>query len=72
MILPIRLVWNLRVSIQEKIGIVATLGMASLCILVAMVRVISVGSRSGVSTPSSSWLALWGMVEGAMGEYNNH
>lgn len=68
MILPLRLVWNLRVSKPEKLGIIATLTMASLCVLTALARVISVGTRSGVSTPSSSWLALWGMIEGAMGE----
>lgn len=67
MILPLRLVWNLRVSPQEKAGIIATFGVASLCVIAAMLRVISVGSKSGISTPSSSWLALWGMIEGCIG-----
>jgi hypothetical protein len=67
MILPLKFIWNLQVRRAEKIGIAATFAFASLCIIAALVRVISVGSRSGVSTPSSSWLALWAMVEGAIG-----
>ena len=67
MILPLKLIWNLQVSRPQKLGIGATFAFASLCIVAALVRVISVGSRSGVSTPSSSWLELWAMIEGAIG-----
>ncbi|KAK5119979.1 hypothetical protein LTR85_007055 [Meristemomyces frigidus] len=66
MILPIRLLWNLRVPTYERLGIVATFAVGSLCIIAAIVRVISIGSKAGDSTPSSSWLALWAMIEGAI------
>jgi len=70
MILPLRLVWNLQVPTLERVGIIATLGVASLCVVAATVRVISIGSRSGVGTPSSSWLALWAMIEGCIGMWH--
>ena len=68
MILPLRLVWNLRVPFYERIGIIATFGVALLCVAAAIVRVVSVGSKAGTSTPSSSWLALWAVIEGAIGK----
>lgn len=69
MILPLRLVWNLRVPFYERIGIIATFGVALLCVAAAIVRVVSVGSKAGTSTPSSSWLALWAVIEGAIGKH---
>lgn len=69
MILPLRLVSNLRGPFYERIGIIATFGVASLCVVAAIVRVVSVGSKVGSSTLGSSWLALWAVIEGAIGKH---
>lgn len=67
MILPIQLIWNLQMKLWEKVGIGATFAVGTLSIVASTVRVVSIGSKSGNdSTPSSTWLALWGMVEGAI------
>lgn len=56
-------------KLWEKVGIGATFAVGTLSIVASTVRVVSIGSKSGNdSTPSSTWLALWGMVEGAIGE----
>lgn len=69
MILPIQLIWNLQMKLWEKVGIGATFAVGTLSIVASTVRVVSIGSKSGNdSTPSSTWLALWGMIEGAIGE----
>lgn len=70
MMLPMRLIWNLRIPSYERVGIVGTFAVGSLCVIAAIVRVVSIGSKAGSdSTPSSTWLALWGMIEGAIGRF---
>lgn len=63
MILPIGLVWNLQMSFTKKTGIVALFCVGLVAIATAIIRVVSIGVRAGSSTPSSTWLAFWGIIE---------
>ncbi|KAF2139550.1 uncharacterized protein K452DRAFT_62192 [Aplosporella prunicola CBS 121167] len=67
MALPIRLIWNLQMPRMEKAGIGALFCTGFVCIIIAIIRVVQIGTRAGNnSTPSSSWLALWAIVESAI------
>jgi hypothetical protein len=68
MILPIRMIWNLQIPRAQKQSIGGIFGVGVICIVAAIVRVIQIGVKSrSNSTPSSSWLALWAMIEAAIG-----
>ncbi|KAK7547085.1 hypothetical protein BKA81DRAFT_331784 [Phyllosticta paracitricarpa] len=67
MVLPIRLIWNLQMPRSEKIGIGGLFCAALVCVLFAILRVVQVGVKSkSNSTPSSSWLALWAIIESSV------
>lgn len=63
MALPIGLIWNLKLSAVKKAGIIALFCVGWAAIAAAIVRVVSIGVRAGSSTPSSTWLAFWGIIE---------
>ena len=69
MFLPIALVWNLQMPRSQKLGVAALFLLAWVCIAVAIIRVKELGSTVNNSTPKTSWLALWGIVETSIGEY---
>lgn len=67
MFLPIGLIWNLQRPKLQKIGMGVLFGIGWICIAMAIIRVVSIGSKAGnSSTPSSSWLALWAIIESAI------
>lgn len=67
MFLPIGLIWNLQRPKLQKIGMGVLFGIGWICVAMATVRVVQIGSRAGNnSTPSSSWLALWAIIECAI------
>jgi hypothetical protein len=64
MALPIRLIWNLRMPRTQKYGVVGLFCIGLVLIIAATLRVAQVGGKArSSSTPSSSWLALWGVIE---------
>ncbi|PYH66627.1 uncharacterized protein BO88DRAFT_469035 [Aspergillus vadensis CBS 113365] len=64
MVLPLRLVVSLRLPLGQKISVAAVFALGTICVSMAVVRVIQIGTRANNdSTPSSSWLAFWGMIE---------
>ncbi|PWY85029.1 hypothetical protein BO70DRAFT_424358 [Aspergillus heteromorphus CBS 117.55] len=64
MILPLRLVLSLRMPLGQKLSVAAVFALGSICVVMAVVRVVQIGTRANSdSTPSSSWLAFWGMIE---------
>lgn len=68
MVLPIRVIWNLRLPLSQRISIGGIFSVGILCIVMACVRVAQIGEKSNSnSTPSSSWLALWGIAESGLG-----
>lgn len=66
MLLPIGLVWNLKMPRVKKAGIITLFAVGCLAVIAAIIRVVSIGSRAGSSTPSSTWLAFWATVEGGI------
>jgi hypothetical protein len=72
MALPIRLTWNLKMARSKKIGILLLFATGVICILFACLRVVQVAINStkpgAVGQPlDPTWLAIWGMVECAIG-----
>ncbi|OJJ42848.1 hypothetical protein ASPZODRAFT_1274109 [Penicilliopsis zonata CBS 506.65] len=64
MVLPLRLVLSLRLPPAQKLGVVTLFTLGIICVITAIVRVVQIGSRAdNDSTPSSSWLAFWGILE---------
>ncbi|KIW75663.1 hypothetical protein Z517_10405 [Fonsecaea pedrosoi CBS 271.37] len=67
MFLPLRLIWKLQRPKSQKVGIGALFCVGLICIIFATIRVVQIGVKTeGHSTPSSSWLALWAIVESAV------
>jgi hypothetical protein len=64
MVLPIRLIWNLQMPRAQKFGVVGLFSIGVMLIAVATLRVAQVGGKARSSSmPSSSWIALWGVIE---------
>ena len=59
--------------LSQKLSVGALFCTGLVCIVFATVRVVSIGQKTGNdSTPSSSWLVLWAVVEGSIGAYPEH
>ena len=67
MFLPIGLIWRLQMPLKQKLGLGALFGLGWVCIVVAIIRVKQLGSTVHDSQPKTTWLALWGIVETAIG-----
>ncbi|KAL2216458.1 hypothetical protein M432DRAFT_551253 [Thermoascus aurantiacus ATCC 26904] len=64
MLLPVKLIWSLRLPLVQKLSVGGIFCVGAGCIVIAIVRVVQIGTRAkNDSTPSSSWLAFWGMIE---------
>jgi hypothetical protein len=67
MFLPIGLIWNLQRPMIQKVGMGILFGIGWVCIAMAIVRVVQIGSKANSSsTPSSTWLAFWAVIESAV------
>ncbi|CEO59583.1 hypothetical protein PMG11_04256 [Penicillium brasilianum] len=69
MALPIRLIWHLRMQLKQKMSIGGLFCFGWICIIVATIRVIQLGSASNESAsgrPAPSWLAMWGIIEASI------
>lgn len=70
MALPIRLIWHLRMQRKQKLSIGGLFCFGWVCIIIATIRVVQLGSASDVAsggTPAPSWLAMWGIIETSIG-----
>lgn len=70
MALPIRLIWHLRMQLKQKLSIGGLFCFGWICIIIATIRVVQLGSASNESssgTPAPSWLAMWGIIEASIG-----
>ncbi|CRG88435.1 hypothetical protein PISL3812_05465 [Talaromyces islandicus] len=64
MLLPLKLIWILRLPLSQKFAIGTLFSIGIICVVMAIVRTVQIGSQAkSDSTPSSSWLAFWGMIE---------
>lgn len=71
MIFPLRILWNLKLSLVRKISIMAIFGVGVVCILTSIIRVSQISSRAKSRQPSPSWLIVWAIVEAAIGKSLN-
>lgn len=69
MLLPWKLLYLLRLPLTEKIALGGVFCVGMVCVVMAIVRTVQVGLESrGDTTPSSTWLVFWGLIETAIGE----
>ncbi|OAL38691.1 hypothetical protein AYO20_01897 [Fonsecaea nubica] len=66
MLLPLDLIWNLKMPRTQKASIGALFCLGFVCIVVATIRVKELGSTVNNTQPSTTWLALWGIVESSI------
>ncbi|KAF3492102.1 uncharacterized protein GIQ15_01619 [Arthroderma uncinatum] len=63
MILPLRLVFAMHISHAQKIRAGALFSVGMLCMITAIIRLVQIGSKTGVTNPNVQWFSLWGTVE---------
>lgn len=76
MFLPLALIRNLQMHWKRKLTVATLFGLAWICIAVAIIRAAYLGSDlaqrvaggAQFKVPSPPWLALWAMVESAVGK----
>lgn len=66
MAIPIRLLWNLRITTTEKAGLCVIFTVGILTMIAAIVRVVSLGAGTEGGQVNTTWLILWAAVEGAV------
>ena len=67
MALPLRLLWGLKVNLQQKVALAAIFSLGFIVIAFAVVRVVETGATFKHVNPM--WLALWSMIEASVCEY---
>ena len=63
MALPLRVVIGLNVSRRDKLSLVLLFSVGIIAIIVSMIRVFLIYAKTGSTTPSPAWLALWAVIE---------
>ncbi|KND86517.1 hypothetical protein TOPH_08858 [Tolypocladium ophioglossoides CBS 100239] len=66
MVVPIRVLWNLRISLVEKISIGVVFVVGLITMVTAIIRSVSLKSSSSSGQVSTTWLMLWAAIEGAV------
>lgn len=70
MALPLGLIRNLQMQWKRKLSIGGLFCLGWICIAVSTIRATYLGQNARAEkfqAPSTSWLALWGIVESAIG-----
>ena len=67
MAIPLRVLWNLRISLVEKFSVGVVFIVGTITMVFAIVRVVSLNSSENGGQVSTTWLILWGGIEGAVG-----
>ncbi|KKZ60808.1 hypothetical protein EMCG_04494 [[Emmonsia] crescens] len=70
MILPLRLILNLHISRARKIAAAAMFSVGVLCMIAAVIRLVQIGFKTGVTNPNVQWISLWGSLEATTGKSN--
>ncbi|QLI65189.1 uncharacterized protein G6M90_00g011960 [Metarhizium brunneum] len=66
MAVPVRVIWNLRISPVEKISIGVVFLVGILTMATAIIRSVSLESSVSSGQVSTTWLILWAGIEGAV------
>lgn len=69
MAVPLRVLWNLKISRIEKISIGLVFAVGLITMATAIIRSVSLNSSSSTGQVSTTWLMLWAGIEGAVGTY---
>lgn len=67
MAVPLRVLWNLKISRIEKISIGLIFAVGLITMATAIIRSVSLNSSSSTGQVSTTWLMLWAGIEGAVG-----
>ncbi|EFR01936.1 hypothetical protein MGYG_04937 [Nannizzia gypsea CBS 118893] len=63
MILPLRLIYGMHISYAQKMRAGALFSVGLLCMITSIIRLVQIGSKTGITNPNVQWLSLWGTVE---------
>lgn len=66
MALPVRLIWNLRITFQEKLGLGVLFTFGIITMIFAIVRSVSLDATTASGQVSTEWLIFWGAIEGTV------
>jgi hypothetical protein len=66
MAIPLRVLWNLRITLVQKISVGAVFLVGVITMVFAIVRVVSLDHTSSGGQVSTTWLILWGGIEGCI------
>ncbi|ATY64360.1 hypothetical protein A9K55_004300 [Cordyceps militaris] len=66
MAIPLRVLWNLKISRIEKISIGFIFAVGLITMATAIIRSVSLNSSSSTGQVSTTWLMLWAGIEGAV------
>lgn len=66
MAVPVQILYNLRISTAQKLSVGVVFVVGTITMIFAVVRVVSLNSDTKNGEVSTSWLILWGAIEGAI------
>jgi hypothetical protein len=69
MTLPIMFLHRARLTRSMYLRTAGIFSVGIVCIITAICRGITIGTRMTVNTPTFPWIAVWEMVEGGIGSY---
>jgi hypothetical protein len=70
MAIPVRLLWNLQITVLEKLSVGIAFIFGIITIVAAIVRAVSLNTAaSEAHVIPISWLILWASIEGLVGKF---
>jgi hypothetical protein len=67
MVLPLGLIWMLKMKRTRKLSISGLLCFGWICIVIAAIRIIQLRDNSSNCQSNPAWLALWEAIEASIG-----
>ncbi|EFX00399.1 hypothetical protein CMQ_7401 [Grosmannia clavigera kw1407] len=66
MLIPVRVLWTLKISTVEKFSAAFVFGVGILTMITAIIRSVSLVSSTSAGQVSTTWLMMWAAIEGAV------
>ncbi|KAL7782207.1 hypothetical protein V8C37DRAFT_397960 [Trichoderma ceciliae] len=66
MAVPMRVLWDLRISLVEKISVGVIFAVGLITMVTAIIRSVTLESSASSGQVSTTWLIMWGAIEGAI------
>jgi hypothetical protein len=67
MAIPISLLWNLRISLLEKLSVGVAFSVGIITMIFAIIRCVALDATAGGGQVSTTWLIFWATIEGFVG-----